>query len=381
MIWIYVSILVFIISLSVLYLLPSQKQSLFFGGKKSPSDILKYVGAVCGAIIVIGTLNETVQTNRLNVETIKIANEANYLNRKAQLDNRFIEANNLLASDNPSENIAGIYALNQIAIDASKDSIQKGYVAIVKNILCAFICENSDFEIESDGTENTVIISRSRFSGSSEIKYSAENGKFVGRIIKPQIVFQTIINVLFVDETWEIYKIYPTNLQNSVLSYLNLEKAHLEDANLKGAFFEFVETSSDTHLESANLSEAYLEYANFGSTFFKKDAVFGCVHVAKANLQSAHLERSNLGGLDLREVNLSYAKLKSANLKQTNLYRTNFRGSHLEYANFQDAKNIDEASFYETYWNERTNFKGTVFENKTIEELTKIMGNPPTPID
>ena len=55
-------------------------------------------------------------------------------------------------------------------------------------------------------------------------------------------------------------------------------------------------------------------------------------------------------------------------------------GALLEYANFEGAYNIDEACFGNTSWNEKTNFKGTSFENKTIKQLTAKMGCNPTPL-
>jgi hypothetical protein len=269
MVWIYISLGFFLVAMFLFLFVPSRTKSSFFGGAKSPSDILKYIGTVCGAIIVVGTLYETAQSTKLNFEANKVANEANYLSRKAQLDNRFIQANNLLASKNSSENIAGIYALNQIAIDASKDSTQRGYIPVIKNVLCAYICENSDFRVIKDENVEEALLFRIIDSVTKTSRFHVEGGRMEGIITKPEIVFQTIINVLFVDEMYEIYKNYPTDLKNSVLSNLDLSKVHLEGADLEGAFFESAKFSSNTYLEGANLSYAHLEgvYFSDGTSF------------------------------------------------------------------------------------------------------------------
>ena len=71
---------------------------------------------------------------------------------KAQLDNRFIEANNFLASNDISANVAGIYALHQIAIDASKFSDLKGTTNFEGTIFEKMTAE----EIDLWYTENTI---------------------------------------------------------------------------------------------------------------------------------------------------------------------------------------------------------------------------------
>jgi len=365
MIWIYISLGVFFVGLSSFLFYPSQRMSKFFGGAKSPSDILKYIGTACGAIIVIGTLYETAQTNKLNIEANKVANEANYLSRKAQLDNRFIEANNLLASDNSSENIAGIYALNQIAIDASKDSIQRGYVQIIKNILCTFIRENSEERIIKDNNTGKATVTILRGTGYSKVL--VEGGKIEGFITKPEIVFQTIINVLFVDNTYQIYQDYPTNLQKSVLNNLDLSEVHLENANLEGAYFEFVKFSSKTHLEGANLSSAHLEFADFSGailTIDDKKSVSWTSHLNGVNLRNAFLRGAQLNGLNLSGVNLEGADLTNANLVETNLCGANLSNANLEYTIFSFA-----------HFDEGTKFYSTIHYGKTVEEIKSYFPN------
>lgn len=90
----------------------------FFGDKfdtMTPAEILTYIGIVCGAILLVG--------NQYS------ANRRNIIIGKGNLDTRFKDAALLLAHENTSANISGIYALHQIAIEASKgDSDQQGYI-------------------------------------------------------------------------------------------------------------------------------------------------------------------------------------------------------------------------------------------------------------
>jgi len=342
MIWIYISLGFFLVSLFPLLLLPSRIMLKFFGGTKSPSDILKYIGTVCGAIIVIGTLYETSQTNNLT--------------RKGQLDNRFIEANNLLASDNVSANIAGIYALYQIAIEASNDETQLGYVQVVKDILSATIRENS--KIENDTTYTT----------------------------KPVAVFQTIIDVLL-KTTFDYSTIGAENrlilssydednagftatfssepiidLHNSVLNHCDLgfilpppNKRRGVKINLRGCFlYESVLINSS--LKNVDLSESFLGRAKLDFA-----------DLEKANFKRAYLSEARLWAVNLDSANLSYAflqaDLKGASLKGTDLDFADLKGADLTNAH------LEYTDFSRTYLDENTNFKGTIHEGKSIEEI------------
>ena len=269
----------------------------FFETHTTIAEKLKYAGAFIGGILFVVNAyflyKRTKELNKSNNLTAK----GQELIAKGQLDTRFKDAATLLAAGNTSAELSGIHALHQIAVEASKTEYQKDYVKVIKDILIAFIRDNSVLKESKD-----------------------ENGNLMGpHNKKSEIVLQTIIDKLFKDNNCKIYADYPTDLSETVLKEINFCNAQLQGAG-------FV--------------QAQLQ----GAVFFK------------AQLQGAYFFMAELQG-------------------------ASFGNAQLQDAYFEDAYNIDKATFKNTSWNEKTNFKGTAFENKTIEELTEIMGNPPTPLE
>ena len=111
--------------------------------------------------------------------------------------------------------------------------------------------------------------------------------------------------------------------------------------------------------------------------------MFISANLLNASFEFVKPQNANFNYSQLQNVNFENAQLQNAVFCNADLQNTIFCNADLQYANFEfvnfnkDYNNIDEAIFGNTLWNEKTNFKGTFFENKTIEELTKIMGNPP----
>jgi len=98
------------------------------------------------------------------------------------------------------------------------------------------------------------------------------------------------------------------------------------------------------------------------------------------------LSATVLKGIDFSHARLQGVIFENAQLQGVVFYfsklqNANFVDADLQNADFWNAYNIDKAIFRYVLWNVKTNFNGTAFENKTIEELTKIMGNPPEPLE
>ena len=230
-IWGILAIAFFILSLPIYILQPKQFIEFFFGKNTrthTPAEILKYIGIICGAFIVLGTLQTNNETNRLVLQ-------GNNLTKKGQLDNRFIEASKLLSSNNTSENISGIYALHQIAIETSKSEDQNEYVRVINEILCSYIRENSLIKKNENATK-------------------VENNK-------PTIVIQTILDVLFhVSDT--IYVNCISNLENSVFIDIDLSNKILCNVSFKYSSFRNVDCSNSL-FKNINFNYATLHKTNF----------------------------------------------------------------------------------------------------------------------
>lgn len=345
---VFVVIIACIIMVVISLFIPRKYLIQFFGfdqQKRTPAERLKYIGFIGGAVIVIATLFTTVKSIDLTQSSIE-------LNQKSQLAIRFKDAALLLASENTSSNLSGIYALHQIAKESgsSKEGDQ-GYKKTIQDILCAFIRENNN---------------RGLFSSTF-------------RRNKPDFVFQTIMDVLN-DNNNLIYNSSNINLSGSDLSLLYLSGANLEGANL------CITNLSKANLKRANLSRAYLHGAYLeGINLTEANLESADLLVANlqraylkgANLESANLENANLQGADLQGANLQGANLQGANLRGVNLELADlsredlFSGANLQGADLREA-NLEEANVKGAIINNKTILTGTIYENYSKEELKKI---------
>ena len=306
----------------------------FFGTETTIADTLKYVGAFIGGILLAVNAyfiyRRTEEQSKSNNLTIK----GQELIAKGQLDTRFKDAATLLATGNTSAELSVIHALHQIAIEASKTKDQKDYVGVIKDILIAFIRENSNIEEETNAKSN--------------------------------IVLQTIIDKLFRDKCCEIYAEYRTDLSNTVLKgmdffYAQLQKVKFSNVKLQGANF------GGAQLQKAYFWTVQLQKVNFGGTELQG------AYFANSQMQTADFAGSQLQGSIFADVQLQNAYFGEAQLQKTYFDKVQLQGARFGYA-----YDIDKAFFSNTFWDEKTNFEGTAFENKTIKALTEIMGNPPT---
>jgi uncharacterized protein YjbI with pentapeptide repeats len=369
-IWVAIScaIIAIVIGIIICFLpeLPKNKLIKFFGldpQKQTRAEILKYAGIISGCFIVLGTLLTSNKTNQLTLES-------NELTRKGQLDSRFIEASKLLGSENTSEILSGVNALHRIAVESYGKKGTKNYVYEIHDILCAYLQENSKIERDTN-----------KFIVKSEIT-------------KPQIVFQTIVTLLFQDYSSAIvYDGIFTNLDNVVLKGCGLSFANLRGVKLSGADL------SGAHLHRTDLSEAYLS-----NTDLSNADLFG------ANLSGTHLFYAKLTkskscgvdftGADLLGTDFTEAKLKGAVFNDAKC-SANFIGAYLFGADFTNVEffNVDftGADFKEKFdfneavliralfggeyskeidkvnadYDEKTSFKNTILESYSLEEITR----------
>ncbi|MDR0995640.1 MAG: pentapeptide repeat-containing protein [Tannerella sp.] len=316
----------------------------------SPSEIITYFGVAAGGIILLRQLFAT-------DKRIDLQDESNRIQAKGQLDTRFKDASMLLGSENTSSILAGVYALHQVAVEASQ-SEQKGYVTVVKNILCAFLRENS--EVVKDGEKEEA----------SDEKTKALKRK------KPDIVFQSIVNVLFKEPDYTVYKGTQTDLKwtclsgldlvgavlpKAVLSKADLREAELPNASLRGAYLNGV------NLHRANLRGAYLLLASL------QDADLSRTRLSEADLCRAQLPSANLKDAVLCNANLSEARLPMANLSGADLSKTDLSNAELQRANLEGANlkgaNLKQVDFSLSLINKDTDFTGTIHEGKTVAEI------------
>jgi Pentapeptide repeats (8 copies) len=207
------------------------------------------------------------------------------LTEQGQVTDRYTKAIEQLGSDKLDVRIGGIYALERVARDSSRDH------PTVMEVLTAFIREHSrEPWPEPD-------------PGGQEQK----------RSIRPDV--QAAVTVVGRREP-------ARDVQRIDLSRAKLLAAKLLAAELPGADL----TAAD--LTAADLSRANLTRANLSGA-----------NLSGANLTVANLDGANLDGADLDGANLTAADLDGANLSGANL-----SGANLGLANLDDA-NLTRANW------------------------------------
>jgi uncharacterized protein YjbI with pentapeptide repeats len=218
-------------------------------------------------------------THRNHLHTLKMFDhtrdkdrEQADLTREGQVTERYVEAIKLLASDNTTERLGGIYSLERIMRDSEKDH------ATVVAVLAAFVRQRAPW------TEPPVTRS------------------------SPEEDIQAVLNVL--GGRPERPEGFCVDLRSTDLRGADLRGAQLEGANLARA-----------HLENADLTQAQLRYADL------TEARLRCADLTEAQLRYAELNQADLENAVLTEANLGYAGLAQANLRNAILI-----DAHLENA-------------------------------------------------
>jgi uncharacterized protein YjbI with pentapeptide repeats len=283
----------------------------YFGEKVSLAKLYTYLGSVVGVVIVLEQIVSSYRRNRLQ-------EEYNSVIAKGNLDNRFRDASLLLGNESSSAQLSGVYALNQIAIDAHADG-RDGYVEVIKKILCAVLRDGSKQE-------------------------------------QPFVV-QTILDLIFRSETSALFGRYPTDLSGAMLKDMNLENADLQRSNLACANLE------GAMLAGANLENAILQNANLNDTDLKQ------ANLTNADFNRASLNRALMSKANLTGAQINYADLKEAILRFAILDSVQFNETHLEGADFSEAQIAGATRFNSAFIDSNTNFFETALAGKSSQEI------------
>jgi len=214
-----------------------------------------------------------------------------HVNREGQVTERFTRAIDQLGSEKLAVRLGGIYALERIAKDSSRDH------SAVMEILTAFVRTSVPWK---DSAENQ----HSPEGAADEKKHPA----FATDI-------QAVLTVLGRRVLWR--KERPLHLVHTDLRETDLAFAHLEGAHLAGAHLEGADLQG-AHLERAGLWDAHLEGADLEGADLEGADLPGA-HLAGANLKRAHLAGANLQLVDLRGTYLEGADLAGADLRGAHL--------------------------------------------------------------
>lgn len=213
--------------------------------RKLEDDTRKTLAQIIGGVFLLFGIFVTYNTYRLNVDQQN-------LTREGQITDRFSKAVEHLGSNEQSIRIGGLYALERIARDSSKDQYT------VFQIISAFISVRSPRT--KDNTE------------------------------KPLPLDVVVGLYILTDEKNRFHKETQFSIQEIVLTNSNLRGATFIGANFRKMDF------SDSDLRNARLWEANLELSDF----------------INANLSGANFTRSLLEGSSFRYANLTNANFEDS---------------------------------------------------------------------
>lgn len=206
-----------------------------------------------GGLIAVITLSFTWRRDRLG-------REAAALDRDVNFTNRYTEAIAQLGHDSIAIQLGGVYALERIAADSTRD--RQTILDVLTAQLREHLSESTDGE-EGSGTES-----------SSRGEHMTATIAVVGRLTQLSTPENRI------------------DLSGTDLRAANLSNAFLRGASLRGA-----------NLRNANLAGARLRDADLSG----------------ADLRRADLSDAELNGVSLHDANLSHAQLFGTDLGRTDL--------------------------------------------------------------
>lgn len=258
-----------------------------------------------GALVLLGLW--------INNRRVAEQTRQNNIAEKGQINTRFKDAATLLGSDSVSSILSGIYALHQIALETNEgDKIQRGYVNIVHDILCAYVRENTD-----------------------TIK-NEENGKAWRINRKPTIVIQTIIKVLFKNNQL-VYRGLMTDLSDCVF-----ENIHLEDAQIVNVDFsrtKFIKSHiTNAVIESCYFEETFVDEVDFARSSINK-CVFDFSSIKNTSFKRCTIVETDFWDAAILNTNFNHAKLNTVDFKDC-VFSNNvkFMDTKLEGYSFDDIK-------------------------------------------
>ena len=256
------------------------------------------VGAVFGLFQLYNSAART-RLNRIDIQT----------KREQERNERFVRASELLKDEDASVRMAGIYALERLALEPDG-----GYCDAVLKVLAGFVRERTTRGQEwgdkqypaAPLTEKPVFEIHNDVDEAIE-RYRIELYDWLQLQKRPTEPVQTAVNSVTIiikkQEELKVIDFSGAILTRASFGEASFERSVLPWCRIEGAFLKFA------HFEEAMLPWAHLEGADFS------DANLQRASLAFAHLQGANFVNANLEGADLRGCNLAAADIESARLE------------------------------------------------------------------
>jgi uncharacterized protein YjbI with pentapeptide repeats len=247
---------------------------------------------------------------------------------------RFTRSIEQLGNKEETIRIGGIYALERIAKDSSRD----GWT--IMEVLSSFVrgkqkIEGQDISklsaIKTDAQAALTAIARRKINLENEHQYLdlSETNLTEANLVSAKLDRVKLNNAILVKADLHDANLNFANLSHANLNSANLTKAQLDRANLIQA------NLTNTNLSAANLNEANLNKADLS------DAILDGAILTNASLGNTNLSGAILIGANLHGATLSKANLSKADLSGADLFEVNLSGANLQKTDLRKIKNLN----------------------------------------
>lgn len=297
---------------------------LFGDSTKSNGELAKFVITIAGGLLVFYGL-------LLNARRTKAMEIQNEISMSGQVGERFKNAIEHLGSENSAIILGGIYALHRIAKE--NDS----YRPVVFEILCSYIREKTH-----------------------SIKIMEDIDPDDMQLIKPSIVIQTIVDILFKSQESSEY----------TYSELFADLKGVKCMNVDFSFARFDNVDfSNARLEYADFQFSTLDYAKFKGSNLYNAKFFSCllreVDFKNCKMVHANLIKTTCNGADFENSYLVNALFIESDLSNATLKSSILRNTHFELSNLSNA-DLTDTQINNTHF-EASVLYGTVFHESDIK--------------
>ncbi|WP_330306278.1 MULTISPECIES: pentapeptide repeat-containing protein [unclassified Streptomyces] len=254
---------------------------------------IELLSFVVTAVVALGGLG-------YSVYSIKQVNNELGISKEGQITDRYTAAVTNLGDDAMDVRMGGLYALQRIMVDSTRDH------PTIANLLAAYVRTHADKPLPK------------------------------GKEVPADV--QAALTVLATRDSSHDEGFRP-DLHSAHLFRADLIDAHLTWANLAGVDLRNANLS-DADLHSSDLRHADLRNAGVARTDLH-DSVLNDADLTQASMYRANLSDTDLTGADLREAFLLSASLRNADLHDANLRNAHLYGADLHGANLRGADLYD----------------------------------------
>ncbi|MGA5430643.1 pentapeptide repeat-containing protein [Streptomyces koyangensis] len=270
------------------------------------------------------------------------------LSREGQVTDRYTAAIENLGKDTPEVRLGGIYALQRIMEDSTRDQPS------VASVLAAYVRGHADKDSAKGGRVAADVQAALTIIAGRDTAHDRGFRPVLSRAWLPRVNLNPVYR-----PGQRVAQLANSSLAGSYMPYANAQRADLRgafmpdavltnamlsEADLRGAWLDGADLTNafltDADLRGTKMESVILDKASMAGADLRK-AFMVNVSLRDTHLHGADLSGADLSGSDLREVSLFEADLRgtvldNTQLRKGGLFRADLRGASLKGADLRD---------------------------------------------